>query len=468
MNSVVQELHKFATHHTSRFRRHHTTQGVSAKFWQDLEAFAQSRMDAPRTSCSRRLAIEILTIIGYADLAAFRDVVLNREEGRRISYPGQRDHSAHTINNYLLGWYLWARTDIVQEALLRQFERRSVRAGRSFPFDSSDNFFGCIWQYASLMHDVGYMFEGALPLTDSGGRHDLTSIGTLAVRSYFESEMWRDYGVRSLGERRAFIRELGVDLSPPHFAGDMSLYEIADVLRDPGEVAQLADYVREDCERAGTTPPGNLARDTFAIWQAQYQAFGLDQMSRRTASLGRVFEALLKTGMAKAGRILDHGVCSGLLQFLLSTYYYRLQAAARSIKPKEQTVKSFAQCIWSPEFWWSGISWATAACAIHNVQVMDQATTLSGDWPGRLRIRDDPLAYLGVLVDVVQEWDRYPVLPSRERVPVQGHEVSLETVSGKAVLTFLGAEGKNRADKVKRELNRSLSSWQRVLAIKTG
>jgi hypothetical protein len=82
-----------------------------------------------------------------------------------------------------------------------------------------------------------------------------------------------------------------------------------------------------------------------------------------------------------------------------------------------------------------------------------------------LKLTDDPLAYLGILVDTVEEWDRYSVFKSLDQEPIQGTEVMLGVLSGKVKLEFLGSEKIRRTKKLIGDLDGSLLDWQSVLDV---
>jgi hypothetical protein len=114
------------------------------------------------------------------------------------------------------------------------------------------------------------------------------------------------------------------------------------------------------------------------------------------------------------------------------------------------------------EYWWSGIVWATAACAVHNMQ--QQNNWPSAYRPGKLTLDDDPLAYLGILVDSIQDWDRYMVFHSRTRMPIQGIDVKLQIQGGKAVVEF-PPDQKDRVGKLKKELDNALDGWDKLVLL---
>jgi hypothetical protein len=92
--------------------------------------------------------------------------------------------------------------------------------------------------------------------------------------------------------------------------------------------------------------------------------------------------------------------------------------------------------------------WGTAAIGVHNVQQI-ASVELDASWPGPLQLVEDPLTYLGVLVDIMQEWNRYSVFKSLDQEPIQGIEVRLGNSGGKVIIEFTGPNGAFHRDKVK-------------------
>lgn len=151
---------------------------------------------------------------------------------------------------------------------------------------------------------------------------------------------------------------------------------------------------------------------------------------------------------------------------MAATYYYRLYAKASALSKPPLAVQRFLHGrSWSPAFWWTGIVWATAATAIHNVQQMDTLTSVDASWPGPISLEEDPIAYLGILVDVLEEWDRYSVFKGLNREPIQGTEVQLGYRDQKVVVRFEGGPGRGRARKLSDELDKALIGWTSLLEV---
>jgi hypothetical protein len=295
-------------------------------------------------------------------------------------------------------------------------------------------------------------------------------IGARVARQYFNRAVWIDYDIDIVATRAQLFERLGAKLRPPAFDRTGTLGDIADDLRNIGNLDDLLPHVCAALVKTRVPQPtlDNFSGDGFDLWSHHYDRFGNPGMAQRFRSLRKIFNGLIDSGLPDIDvRVLDHGVCGGLLQLAASTYYYRLHAGAlRASEPRPPVVQRILEAgDWSPVFWWTGIVWGTAAAALHNVQQMSAAEKLAPDWPGTLRLSDDPLAHLGILVDIIQEWNRYSVFKALAREPIQGIEVELGTKAGKIFLRFKEPNAFKRAEKVRKELNQALADWSDLLEV---
>jgi hypothetical protein len=459
MKTIPKELETLISQ--SEFKKYHRRCGD--KFTNDVRRFLTATMDEVRITIANRAGLEVLKTIGLGDFALFREAVTIRELTGEIAYVNQRDHSSHTLYNYLLGWYFFIQSGRLKKALVEEFDKRGV-PGFTFPFTDYSTYFGCIWQYVSLLHDIGYMFEGGLSKL-SFSSNEQAQHGAKKAREYFNRSVLQDYQTN----RPTLVKELGEELAPPAFADIDTLGKISSELQFIGNLKQLLEQVAGAFDKTSVPKPNpaDYSNDGFDLWIQYYDCFDNRRMARRFRSLRRVFDKLIDSGLPeKDVCLLDHGVCGGLLQLLASTYYYRLHAGARlASRAGSQVAQRIRALDWSPAFWWSGIVWGTAAAGLHNIQQMSAAKKLDDNWPGKLRLSDDPLAYLGILVDIIQEWNRYSVFKKLDSEPIQGIEVELGSESGKIFLRFKEPDAVKRAKKVRGELDQALAGWRDLLEI---
>jgi len=449
-----------------------------------LRAFLGSTNDEARlryaTSCSER----ILAINDMDDGEYFRRAVLQREVHGDIAYQLQRDHSAHTLYNYLLGLYVYAENQKVRDAIDAAFKARGI------PWQ-----FLQVWQFASLLHDVGYLFEGPIPALDWAVQSENVKRAAQKYNDFFAYVLWEKSHVTT-GADIEHLRQLaGVEI--PCLRTE-SLDEVAHGLATLRPLDGLRKSV--SAERTGKPPlPMPLPNDAFSLWQANYNYFGQSNMKPRVEYLRESFRRMISYGRGDTGlRLLDHGVCSGLLQLQWSTFFFQIWfAVGKGADTRLDQLMHDIEEEWSQRFpglpgvtyeadwWWSAVVWASAAAAMHNIYQIGpkkifgsgapehETTEFSYKFVGNcnpLELAEDPLAYLGILVDCLQEWDRYslsgePALVGQ--MPAQGATVGLQSdpTSGKIIVDFRGDQG--RAKKVVEDLNTALDDWNSLVDVRS-
>ena len=119
------------------------------------------------------------------------------------------------------------------------------------------------------------------------------------------------------------------------------------------------------------------------------------------------------------------------------------------------------------------MAWSTAAAAVHNILQQPRADLDSIAKLPKISFEDDPLSFLGILVDTLQEWDRYSVDRGRfllkgaqpaERLPVQGIDVRLGVQrNGKPVIAY---GDRKLAKRVRKALNGALIGWEDLVTVR--
>jgi hypothetical protein len=439
------------------------------RFESALQEFVASSMDEVRLARANECARLILDVSDLLDIDLLREAVLKREASGTITYKGQRDHSAHTLNNWLLGWHIYSKCSRFNEAMNEAIKMR----GWPSEVLSYDDYFGHMWQFTGLLHDVGYAFEGGLSSLDPATQSSQANVGLRLLDDYFSTRLFLDCGIRSAHEQRQLFNEL--DIALPEYPNEASLNRIAFLLRDLGDVSALSRNVRRrvhqlNSEGATIKTVDDFFGDAFELWELNYRTFGANQMAERIRQVELVFQEYAHKGLSGTGvRVLDHAVCSGLMLLKISTFYYVLRSAIEEKRESGAEISPVAAKFvdrsvsypYDSAFWWTGIVWATASAAMHNI-FQAKRPWIKGVSPHPLKLREDPLTYLGILVDLLQEWDRYFVFRVFDRLPVQGNEVFLGMSGGRLRIRFQDAE---RAIKVEKELNLALEDWEELLEL---
>jgi hypothetical protein len=181
----------------------------------NLYDFFNAVLDEVRIKKANAFARYALYISDNEDLAYFRDTVTRREISADIDYNKQRDHAAHTLYNYILGWCIFENSI----DLKNKFENYFINSGIIDPTKKEPpdhisflinhpefkkgiyyhevliNEFADVWQIASLLHDIGYILEGSLSSADPEVEHARVINGSSIIHDYFNHFFWKMYEI---------------------------------------------------------------------------------------------------------------------------------------------------------------------------------------------------------------------------------------------------------------------------------
>jgi hypothetical protein len=261
-----------------------------------------------------------------------------------------------------------------------------------------------------------------------------------------------------------------LNLDPPQLPSEQpSLARIAFYLRELGDLKDLSIWVNK-CTNSTDSEFNSLPADAFDLWEKHFESFGQHEAAKRIRSVESAFHHYVNYGQPGLGiRILDHAVCSGLTLLKIATFFYTMMAKIENCSGSDEQASSIVKRVrertveysYDPKFWWTGIVWATASTAIHNLQ-QTKGSWCEGVKQEPLKIDEEPLGYLGVLVDCIQEWDRYFVFSTPERLPIQGCDVTLGRDGDKVVINLGNAK---RAEKIRAELDSALVDWNEIIEL---
>ncbi len=484
----------------------------------ELAQFLYATNDEKRNYLADDYTDFLLFRVDMKDANYFRRGVSLREMSRDIDYERHRDHAAHTLFNYLLGWIFYQQTTIRDEidAVIRRVKSKTY----TLTSESDSNFFGMMWCYVSLFHDIGYLFEGTLPAGSLDESNERIKRGTSWVSNFFLHRFWFDAEIDSISIKKILYKYL--DIEPIDFDNVKSMIALGDILTslyNINEIKKSVDKINANFF------PDDLRRtnfnywDSFKIWEIFYENFfGKTPHFERIKILKKAYYENMYKGNEESGlRNIDHGISSGLLMLLYSSYYnsiffnlrninasheelsLKLDEATRSewfeifkndgtyyTKPgdtfgEEMVVferisnfifeSSYPHFEYHSEWFFTGILWATSAAAIHNIQQEQPSkwfdSIRSDDHLGLLYIEDDPLAYLGILVDIIQQWDRHRVFPNPaliRKIPVQSKDVSVAIEDSRLIVKYSNAQF---SKSVQDDLNKSLKNWDAFVSIES-
>jgi hypothetical protein len=114
---------------------------------QNIHTLFNARSDVQRLQIAEEISEDILETSDFADMKYIRDAVATLEIKRLIKYPNQTDHTIHTVYLFLLGIWIYDNVGEVKTTINNNIH--SSKKIKMFVFQ---------WIFASLLHDIGYLF----------------------------------------------------------------------------------------------------------------------------------------------------------------------------------------------------------------------------------------------------------------------------------------------------------------------
>ena len=477
MEGMTDHLRKLVKKKKGRYRKSHSIGNYKGK---TLDCFLASSMDEARLRYAEDYANHLLDLFFDPLGKYFRRAVLQREVSGDIEWRRQRDHAAHTLNNYLLGWLFYSRNTRLRRCLKRQAKARFARAIPKKPGRQWDRTFLSTWLVASLLHDIGYAFEGSLgPLQAEVQSRSVARMGKV-LRDYFHCRFWQVHDLCSPADAKIACKL--AEIRAPEFPA-LTVPRVAESMRRLPKLSRLRDACQQTLELnpkikvpKAFRKAGGLPSDSFELWKLQDKTVGKRRMAKRIEDAAVAFDSLVWDGQPNSGvRLIDHGIAGGLIELLGETVYHCVRYGMPPSKPdresrhvrvwKQVTDSKKADLDMNPLWWWTGIVWASSATALHNLQQQPRPWPGSTHDRGPLKLEDDALCYLGILVDILQEWDRYSL--SRDHLlvgpaPLQGRDVEVNSRGRKVRIKFPNKVVRN---KVEDALDLALKDWHRLVEL---
>lgn len=316
-----------------------------------LKLFFASRSDIERLQRAEFLSERILSLTDFTDMIPLRSAVATLEIKRLIGYKKQTDHTAHTVYLFLLGIWVYDNISEIRKAIDNSIE-------------SHIPFFIFQWTFASLLHDVGYLY------------YDFDNKENIPSCLIFDQMLSLEYFQRS-------SEELSED----------ALIEMEQLWKEFTKLYNLPTHAEQTSSKQLIESLDSIPWLTELL--SSYQS-GLETMNA-SHSIGPGLSSFAYQ-MSSTGYdghpVVDHGIAGSLILLKYTSIWYWLSKHAAEKYPllhKELNSRfHYHQRIFEKY-----VIPACNAVAYHNM-------------PGiSLDLKRAPLLYLAVLCDELQIWDRF-------------------------------------------------------------
>lgn len=175
---IAAELKSFVTARENSFVKTYKKKGIVGNV---IPRFLDARMDQVRIYHALHASRALLETVRAGEAFAFQEAVLAKERSKEIAYHSQRDHTCHTLNNFILGWYIYENSAPLRKSFSEVFEKRKFGIGRPDHIR-----FAAVWIYVSLLHDIGYIFEGDFSKPAAFKKHEGIKAAIKCLKDHFD------------------------------------------------------------------------------------------------------------------------------------------------------------------------------------------------------------------------------------------------------------------------------------------
>ena len=124
--------------------------------------------------------------------------------------------------NWLLGWVLLHASSTVRENYREINRAAGLGCEGALQSTSSSGIRG---RTVSLLHDVGYLFEGSIAVMNPLTQNDQALVGIHVLDDYYNARLSAQLNIGSAHHQRELFKEL--DFSPPDLRRELSIARIA-------------------------------------------------------------------------------------------------------------------------------------------------------------------------------------------------------------------------------------------------
>src|ERR1051326_2779587 len=410
---------EFAQKYLSNKFRIHSPDSIE-EFKKATRTLLTTKLDEKRVVAAVSVRRFLLRENDMEDWATFADQ-LTQKEMEVDFWPHYRDHTAHQALTFFLGAYLYENLPKLQHAVKQEYAN-----GPAKHCDSLRTGFYYQWSTATLLHDFGYLLDVEKDQRDS---NDARRLEKLQMFFDFIDAYLKDYilmvfqmgrtGQTSDEEVRA-LREL------QHLLGHEDVKHA---------YTRREDFVNLGCF-IGSSKIANSAKDAWEL----LNRIASTKSARFTGVFDNYFRILATHGLPTpkgALPIWDHGIASAVLFLKLSVFCWSYFDAVRDLSGVlrnfrntsrsvvTEIVESIKKWDYSADAFHGSFLVACFAMALHNLRHISQSADI--DRAGYaaadkevlkevsknvlpIRLSDGVVPYLLMVVDQLQDWDRYPIV----------------------------------------------------------
>lgn len=318
-----------------------------------LKVFFTCRSDIERLQHAEFLSECILSLTDFEDMIPLRSAVATLEVKRLIGYKKQTDHTAHTVYLFLLGIWLYDHISEIREAIDKSID--SHKTLKLFIFQ---------WTFASLLHDVGYLYYDFEKRENSSAWLFYDEMLSLKYFQKFSEELSEE----AMIELKQLWQEFSKWYKLPSHAEQTSSKQLIESL----------DYIPWLTELFPSYQSGLEAMNS-----AHSIGAGLPSFAYQMASTGY-----------DGHPVVDHGIAGSLILLKYTSIWYWLSKHAAKRYPLLHEELN-AQFHYNQPTLEKHVISACKAIAYHNMTDI------------RFSLEQEPLLYLAVLCDELQIWDRF-------------------------------------------------------------
>ncbi len=412
-------------------------------FVHKLRSFMKARTDIRRLQEGEKVAQLILATTYFRNIMELRSQVATYELMHMIRYKNQYEHTAHTLYLFLLGVWIYDSLPNAKKSIDNSINEDAHLRVKRFLFQ---------WTYASLLHDIGYIFNHIVV-------ESKVHIDEQGLRQYdrmFELEWIRQHIIGDLTPEYESI----LDGLCGEFRKNYKRWNLVDEPTPEIIIKKLCDV--------------NWVNDFLMVQEKKKDAFSwlalesfdptgerLRNEAMRIASEGYHFSEK-KDSETK----VDHAVASGLMLFQYTSAWYWLYHMIRQINNNMyESVTQTAK--YEVQFFEKHIIPACKAVIYHNLQKV-------GDYILKLELDKDPLLYLAILCDELQVWDRFYVgtnriITWRQKVQVTAEDMMIDVdLNGNdmvIVLEFFNVAKEQRVS-IREKIDSRLTGWESIIQLR--